>query len=355
MSEDGAAPPTIGVVAIGRNEGDRLKRCLASLKGRRVVYVDSGSADGSVEAAKAAGAEVAILDTAEGFTAARARNLGAATLAKGGPVDFIQFVDGDCEVVEGWIEKAASRLSAEPKLAVVAGRRREIAPDATIFNRQCDMEWNTPVGEATAVGGDAMYRREAFDEVGGFDGSFICGEEPELCFRLRAAGWRIERMDEEMTRHDAAIDRWGQWRRRTQRSGWAAAEGAATHGASPERYYVRDDRSTLFWGGLVPAGTLGAALLAALAAAFGSPGAGPLAVLALLGVLAYVAMAVRVARWRERAFGDPPDHARLYGALTMLGKIPQFLGALDYRRHRRAGKEGRIIEYKGPEAAPPAG
>jgi len=47
----------IDAVVIGRNEGERLVACLASLGGeiRRAVYVDSGSTDGSVAAARAAG------------------------------------------------------------------------------------------------------------------------------------------------------------------------------------------------------------------------------------------------------------------------------------------------------------
>jgi len=47
---DAAASPKIGVVVIGRNEGERLKRCLQSVRGRAacVVYVDSGSTDDSL-------------------------------------------------------------------------------------------------------------------------------------------------------------------------------------------------------------------------------------------------------------------------------------------------------------------
>lgn len=45
---------SLGVVVIGRNEGERLKRCLASLLGNvdQIVYVDSGSTDGSVQLAQ---------------------------------------------------------------------------------------------------------------------------------------------------------------------------------------------------------------------------------------------------------------------------------------------------------------
>jgi glycosyltransferase involved in cell wall biosynthesis len=64
------------VVIIGRNEGDRLRRCLESVAGRDIVYVDSGSTDDSIATAERAGAEIARLDPATGFTAARARNAG---------------------------------------------------------------------------------------------------------------------------------------------------------------------------------------------------------------------------------------------------------------------------------------
>src|SRR3990170_3982962 len=92
----------LGIVAIGRNEGERLRACLRSVVGdnRVVVYVDSGSTDGSVEMARSMGAEVVELDLATPFTAARARNEGFHRLEQLNPnVAFVQFVDGDCEVV----------------------------------------------------------------------------------------------------------------------------------------------------------------------------------------------------------------------------------------------------------------
>jgi len=212
----------LGCVAIGRNEGQRLVRCLDSLVGRvaRVVYVDSGSTDGSVEAARARGVEVVALDTSIPFTAARARNAGVARLREIAPdARFVQLVDGDCEVVAGWLERAHAALSARRELAVVCGRRRERHPEHSVWNRIVDVEWDTPVGDAKACGGDAMMRLDALAAVGGFDPSLIAGEEPELCVRLRAAGWKIERLDAEMTLHDAAMERVEQWWKRTVRSG----------------------------------------------------------------------------------------------------------------------------------------
>ena len=72
----------IGVVVIGRNEGQRLERCLRSLAqgADKVMYVDSGSTDGSLQLAANLGVEVLALDMSTPFTAARARNEGFAAL-----------------------------------------------------------------------------------------------------------------------------------------------------------------------------------------------------------------------------------------------------------------------------------
>ena len=198
----------LGVVAIGRNEGERLRRCLSSVLPLvpATVYVDSGSTDGSNHMAVELGADVVDLDMTRPFTAARARNEGLRKLLLRHPdIAFVQFVDGDCEIVPGWLEAARDYLQDHPKHAVVCGRRRERHPDRSVYNRLCDEEWNTPVGDALSCGGDAMMRAPALQAVGGYRESMIAGEEPELCVRLRQAGWRIHRLDREMTLHDAAI------------------------------------------------------------------------------------------------------------------------------------------------------
>lgn len=347
-----ARPAMLGVVAIGRNEGARLRGCLDSLHavGAPLVYVDSGSTDDSVAFAEAFGARVARLDPALGFTAGKARNLGFATLMDGGaPPEFIQFIDGDCEIASGWIDAALARLRDDPGLAAVAGRRRERAPKASIFNRLCDMEWNTPIGPAEAVGGDAVYRTAAFRAADGFDPALIAGEEPELCLRLRRAGWRIERLDHDMALHDAAMTRWGQWRRRTMRGGWATEEGFSMHGGGPERYRRRERRSLWLWGAAVPAAVAAAAAAAAELVAAGSAFWPAAALVAAAGLAAYPAMALRVARNRRARSGDPWPHALLYGVLIMAGKPVEAVGAAKYRLARRRGGQARLIEYKSAE------
>ncbi|MFC0813333.1 glycosyltransferase [Paracoccus panacisoli] len=325
MTEPRTAPARrIDAVVIGRNEGERLVRCLDSLTAaglRRVVYVDSGSTDGSVAAAEARGAQVVLLDTAQPFTAARARNAGAAALPAGG--DYIQFVDGDCVLDPGWIPVASAFLEAHPDVAVACGRRREIAPEASVYNRLIDREWDTPVGEARACGGDALVRRAAFEAVGGFDPTLIAGEEPEMSVRLRAAGWRVWRLDAEMTRHDAAIHRFGQWWRRARRAGHAYAEGAAMHGHRPERHNVAQTRRALGWGlGIPCAAVLGGLLI--------HP-----ALLVL--VLAWPAQMLRL--WRRS--GDAAQ-----AVFLTIGKLPEALGVLEYHGKRLTGRRARLIEYK---------
>lgn len=324
-----AEPPVTGAVIIGRNEGERLLQCLASVPGlvARVVYVDSGSTDNSVTAARAQGAEVVELDLATPFTAARARNAGFARLTELCPCDYVQFIDGDCALRDGWIETALEFLETTPEAAVACGRRRERFPEASVYNWLCDREWDTPVGRTRACGGDALMRRAAFDAVDGFNPGLIAGEEPDLCVRLRAAGWQIWRLDHEMTWHDAAILRFGQWWTRTRRAGFAYAQGAALHGAPPERHWVRETRSALLWGAVLPVLILAATLIL-----------GPWA---LLGVALYPVQIARIAR-RD---GGTPEAWQLATSFV-IAKFAQALGALEYWSGVVRKKRAELIEYK---------
>jgi len=316
----------IAAIAIGRNEGARLIHCLASLKGRvdPIIYVDSGSTDGSVEAAVAAGAHVVELDMTQPFTAARARNAGLARLTEIDPDGaFVQFLDGDCELQPDWLVVARAALEADSDLAVVCGRRREHFPEATIYNKMIDAEWDTPIGEAIACGGDALMRRVALAEVGGYRDTLIAGEEPEMCFRMRARGWRIMRLDAEMTLHDAALTRFGQWWKRTSRAGHAFAESAALHGNSPERFRVRPTLRILAWGVILPVFTL--------ISLFFSP---------WLTLLLLLLWPLQVTRLSLRGMSLPEAF------FMTLGRLPEAQGALTYFWTRLRGKERTLIEYK---------
>jgi GT2 family glycosyltransferase len=322
----------IGIVAIGRNEGERLTKCLESAIERAalVVYVDSGSADASARKARALGSEVVELDTQSAFTAARARNAGFEHLRCLAPdLIYVQFVDGDCEIVADWIEKAAAYLDTHPDVAVACGRRRERYPEQSIYNWLCDIEWKTPpIGEAKTCGGDALMRIDAFEQAGRYRETLIAGEEPELCVRLRAAGWRIWRLDAEMTLHDAAMTSFSQWWRRALRFGYASAEGAYLHGTLPERHGVWESRRAWLWGLWLPLACLTCGLL------FGS-----------WGWATFLIYPAQLLRQAVRTSGTPSERAIL-AAFQMLSRFPELWGQIRFMRNRLLGRTARLIEYK---------
>lgn len=316
----------IGAVIIGRNEGERLRTCLASVLPATpaVVYVDSGSTDGSIALAQSMGADVLSLDMGTPFTAARARNAGFRRLINLHPgLRFIQFVDGDCEVVAGWLAVAQHHLETHAEVAVACGRRRERYPERSIYNLMCDREWDTPVGETLSCGGDALFRADALIQTGGYRDGLIAGEEPELCLRLRRLGWRIHRIDQEMTRHDAAITRWTQWWRRTVRAGHAFAEGAWLHGAPPDRHWVKETLRAVVWGLVLPLGIACCTLL--LDSRFGW--------LALVYPMQWGRLAIR-------------DRSARIAFFSLAGKFAEVQGILKFCKTRLLGRTGRLIEYK---------
>lgn len=330
MTDHAAQHSGIGVVAIGRNEGERLIRALDALVplGVPIVYVDSASTDASVAEAERRGAEVVHMDMSRPFTAGRARNEGVARLVERWPtLTHVQFVDGDCELDAQWLDTARAFLDAHLDVAVVCGRRAERFPEASVFNRLIDREWDTPVGEAAACGGDSLMRLDAFHGVGGF-GTVIAGEEPELCGRLRAAGWRVWRLDAPMTKHDAALTSVRQWWLRGVRSGFGYAQVWDTTRAMPDPLYRRETQRALAWAVALP-------LVAILLALFVHPA------LLLIAPALLLAQVVRIAL---RTAG--PD--RWAYALTMVGgKFAEAQGILRYmRRKLRGGGAASAILYK---------
>ncbi|MGD0462545.1 MAG: glycosyltransferase [Tepidisphaeraceae bacterium] len=339
----------VGVVVIGRNEGRRLVRCLESAQGKAaaMVYVDSASDDSSVASAERIGADVLQLDASAPFTAARARNAGVERLKALAPgVEYVQFLDGDCELRPSWLGRARRELDADAKLAAVCGRRRERFPHRSIYNRLMDLEWDTPIGPAKSVGGDAMFRLQAFDSAGGFDASVMAGEEPQLCLRLRHSQWQLLRVDAEMTLHDAAITRFGQWWRRQVRGGYGAMDVYRRFEIGGERLFAKPTRSALMWAVGWPAAVIAAG---SIGLAIGQPAAGRFA-----AAIVFLALPMQMARLSLRALarGAPPPAALAYGALTMLAKWAWFWGRIQYRRGQARGERSQLIEYKRPSPRP---
>ena len=319
----------LGVVVIGRNEGSRLKTCLESVvNAGHVVYVDSGSTDNSVDIAEKLGVTVVNLDLSVPFTAARARNEGFQRLSELEPdITYVQFVDGDCEVVNTWLEKAVAFLDKNENVAVVCGRRRERFPEASVYNQLCDIEWNTPTGEAKACGGDALMRATVFQAVGGYNPYVIAGEEPELCVRIRQQGWKIWRLDEEMTLHDANITKFSQWWKRNIRTGYAYALGAQMHGASNERHKVKEIQRTRIWGGYIPLSIVIATIIQYKFA---------------IATIIYPIQIIRIALKNSNNI----NNKWAYAFYITVGKFPEMVGQLKFFLDRCLDNRSKIIEYK---------
>jgi GT2 family glycosyltransferase len=326
---------SVGVVVIGRNEGDRLIRCLNSVIGQvgSIVYVDSGSTDDSCAAAAQRGIQVVNLDMSQPFSAARARNAGFMRLRKLHPeVRYVQFVDGDCEVLPGWLLAAATVLKQDLMVAAVCGALRERHPDRSVFNRICSVEWNWPqAGEVSAFGGNVMLRSKLLAAVGGYNNRVIAAEDDELGVRLRQAGGKIMRLDRESMIHDADMTRFSQWWTRAMRCGYAFAAVAALHGAPPERKFVRELRRTVLWGGLLPLLVLGLLW--------------PTQGWSLLLLLRYpIVMAKTIQATRRRGFSWADSIA--WGISCGCSPLPGMMGVAKFYATRRDRQPPAIIEYR---------
>ena len=326
----------LGIVVIGRNEGERLKACLAKLpNGPTTVYVDSGSQDGSVEFARGRGIDAFSLTSDKPFTAARGRNAGICHLLERHPdLEFIQTVDGDCLIDDHWLEKGVAALEAHPTAGVVFGSLREVNPEGSLYNYLCDRSWNAPVGEAESCGGIAMHRVAAIRPAGGFDETLIAGEESDLCLKIRKAGWSVLSVDAEMGLHDAAIFEFGQWRRRMRRTGYAYAEHVARNGKASLPSWKREVLRFSFWGLALPLFIVFAAFSLFFANRSLLWLAAPLSL--------YLLQFFRIWR-RERR---KSRYAIRIALLTVYEKFAELAGAFQFLTKSIAGKRSKIIEYK---------
>lgn len=325
----------IGVVLIGRNEGQRLVRALDSVTGggSPVVYVDSGSTDDSTSAARQRGALVVDLDMSTPFTAARARNAGFERLMQEHPrTELVLFIDGDCEVLPGFVEAATAELDADPELVAVCGWRRERHPDRTIYNQLCDVEWRWgALGTISCFGGDVLVRAAAVQAIGGYDPGIIAGEDEEIGIRLRQQGGKLLRIDKDSTLHDADMKSIKQWWQRAKRCGHAYAQVSEIHGAPPERKFVDQLRRSIVWGAVAPGAAL-ALTLPTLGLSW-----------AVLG--RYPVVAAKVVR-TARARGFTWRESVAWGVSCALSPIPEAFGVAKFHVDRLRKKRPQIIEYK---------
>jgi cellulose synthase/poly-beta-1,6-N-acetylglucosamine synthase-like glycosyltransferase len=341
MTGSGATPlPRVAVVLIGRNEGERLRACLESVLAMEypqelaeAIYVDSASTDGSVALAKSMGVKTIVLDGPT--TAARGRNAGwTATDA-----EFVLFLDGDTVLAQGFVASAIGHFNDSiytDRIAGVYGNRRESRTADSIYNAIFDLDWNAEPGFARFFGGDALVRRDALVEAGGYNPTLIAGEEPDLCRRLRGLGYRILHVNEPMTEHDLAMYTVKQYWRRSVRTGYAYAEISAMYAKTDDPLWLAESRSNVTRGVFWTAGPVLAVLLS-----LGTGSAIPVAMFVLAGL----ALMARTA-WKARGRVRPLKLLAAYSVHSHLQQVPIFVGQLRFWRARRRGRGEAIIEYK---------
>jgi glycosyltransferase involved in cell wall biosynthesis len=326
----------IGVVVIGRNEGERLETALSSAKatGLSAVYVDSGSSDGSVAAAERLADRIVELDPSRPFSAARARNEGLDALcAMSSRFEFVLFLDGDCVLDAGFPIAAMAAMDAEPMLAIVTGHLHERGANSSRYTRLSALEWSSPPGEIldfSTLGGIMLARVADVRSVGGFNPEMIAGEDSELGVRMALAGRKVRKIDAAMAVHSAGIVRFGQWWRRAVRAGHALAHRRALHGATELRDCAREYRSTMAWGIVLP--------LAILVLLIPSKGFSAI----LIG--GYALLAWRINR-HYRHKGVSRSDAASGAFFGLCSKFANGVGIVRYKLDR-IRKNYRIIEYK---------
>ena len=327
----------LSIVVIGRNEGARLAACFESIRTARhmpepteLIYVDSHSTDGSPDCAASYGAKIVELAAGK-ISAARARNAGwqAAT------APFLLFLDGDTILHPEFVSRALPEF-ADPSVAVIWGHRREIRPEASIYNRVLDLDWIAPPGDSDFCGGDSLMRRDVLERTNGFDATLIAGEEPDLCRRIRGMGGRILHIDAPMTGHDLALYRVSQYWRRAVRTGHAYAEVAARYRDTSDPLWSRESRKNLIQGSLYvlfAAGIFAAALLRHSW------------IPVLVGAIITAALVVKTAiAFRWKALPWPTLVA--FGIHSHVQHVPILIGQLVYFGRHWRGQSQLLIEYK---------
>jgi cellulose synthase/poly-beta-1,6-N-acetylglucosamine synthase-like glycosyltransferase len=248
---------------------------------------------------------------------------------------LILFLDGDTVLHPEFASAACDALSRTPSIAAVWGHRREIHPEASIYNRILDLDWVYPPGLTEFCGGDVMMRRKVLVETAGFDESLIAGEEPELCRRIRARGYGILHIDCPMTGHDLQITCWTQYWKRASRAGHAYAEVSERFRKSEDPFWTSDRRRNL-----VRAGFWIISFIVAIVAS-GFFGLLPLA----LWLTLLLVISVRSA-WNARWKRSTLRILVLYGIHSQLQQLPILVGQLQYEIGKRRKKASPLIEYK---------
>lgn len=204
-------PSKISIIIITYNSATHLPRCLGCLKNQtyqnfEIILIDNASQDKTLEIAKKYQEELnlQIIEQKQNTGFATANNLGA-KMAIG---EWLVLLNADAFPQPDWLEKLLQAAEEHPEFAAFSSRQLS-AENPEILDGAGDayhingMAWrwyiSYPANEYglqtrevfTACAAAAMYQREAFLDVGGFDEDYFAYfEDVDLGFRLRLRGYR---------------------------------------------------------------------------------------------------------------------------------------------------------------------
>lgn len=317
----------VGVVIIGRNEGERLILCLESVLNAGVpcVYVDSQSKDNSVNEAKQLGVTTVVLDASSPINASRARNTGFQELIERNPeLEFVHFIDADCELNGNWLGHAVNELKLSKEVAIVCGRLHEKYKLRNIYTRLCDIDWYIEPGNILACGGIFTVKRDVFSKMNGFDETLIAGADPELCQRVCEANYKIVCLPSDMGTHDSNMEHFSEYWKRSVKTGYAYISRMTLGGS------YKPVLSACIWGAIMPFIVF---FLIFLNVNF-----------AWL-LLIYPIQCVRIfLKFKNQPF--PVYSKYLYSVFCIIGKFSEVIGVLKFKYNSIMSFKQEIIEYK---------
>lgn len=220
----------VTAVIVNYNSGLWLQRCIETLRGRgsdlpAIIVIDNASSDASVE----------LLPELPGVTIRRAhRNLGFGRGVNQGlrkaATEYVLVINPDCLLVPSALIQLVDELDRHPEAAMASGRvfdmrgreqrgsrrrlpsRRQIMAEALPFSSAEGIDLThkpapTEAQEVEAVSGACMLiRRQALEEIGGFDPGFhMHFEDLDLMARLQHAGWRIRLVPSVFVSHAGGV------------------------------------------------------------------------------------------------------------------------------------------------------
>lgn len=200
----------LSVVLITKNQSWNIARLIESvLRGtmcvssKEIILVDSASKDETVEIASRYPISILRLKPGQRLSPAIGRYVGFQRTAG----SYVLFLDGDTELMAGWLAHAFDLLLQRPEIGGITGSVINL-PTSVTREEGAPAPCSEPVSAPREVlwcsyggGGAALYRRSALAAAGTFNPYLSAEEEPELGLRIRQAGFRLLAVDDPIVRH----------------------------------------------------------------------------------------------------------------------------------------------------------